>query len=989
MIKQATIYGFGKWIDYSIDFSKKKFICICGENESGKSTIQQFILFMLFGLPPKQRAFYRPKTSGKMGGRLTVIDPVIGEYIIERLDEVQNGAARCYVPDGKEYGEEWLKDRLKGMTKEIYQSVYSFSALDLKDFKQMKGEDIGEVLLGIGLTGSNNIYQVEKQLVQKIGELFKPTGKIPKINQHLDSLDELFQQLNTYKNNEATYQNKQEQLETTHNEINHLQRNLQEIREAKQTNERFRNNLSLINDYHMYKEQLEKYPSEIKFPEDGLERLNQLKEKLLPLQSRLSILKSNQTKNEIEQAKLKEQLDEDVFEKSQVILMEKDHYREQIREQKNIQAKSDMLHIKLETSLQELNVGLTIEQLENISLPFYLEEKWNVLKSETDRLEVESEQLHQELTGLEKQRAFLTDQVTSIKAKLLSPEQLEELYSQIDAYKEADYRNKLQEETSKKQSKWAKDKKRKEKRMNSILIGSLVIGLVLGGIGLILEQSLLYNFMVIMVMLGLGQWLLGKKGIKETSDLLASREILQDFSSNITESQKQEADQLLMKYDENRSTLASLQDQLKSIDIQFIQCNERNLGLKQRKLKLDEQIAEQLADYPFLERVEINYWPEFYHTLKQLLNMSQEQQRYKNQVENITKQLLIYTNKVNHFVKKVDPSFEDHSLNLQIEMLENIVKKHEQKKQTKERIADDIAENMSQQDEVIHQMNVYEQEIQTLFVVGKVDSEDEFYKKSNQRLEKKALEESIQKVGGQLKTIFPEDAWLEIAKHKPDQSKLEVECEQIDEEIQEIEENIHGKRQQLANLHADLAKMESSETYSQTMHQYTMEKEELTKMAKEWAVLKTAKEMLVETKKKYRDKYLTDVIDLTSIYFKKITMNAYEFIVPPQDGKPFQAESADRIRYQVNELSQGTIDQLYVCLRLAISEIMSREHHLPFIIDDAFVHFDARRTKQVMRILEEIGEQQQIILFTCNQEVANIVSDSHTIHLLENVVSTN
>src|SRR5690625_1675894 len=100
--------------------------------------------------------------------------------------------------------------------------------------------------------------------------------------------------------------------------------------------------------------------------------------------------------------------------------MEKNHYRKKIREQKNIQAKNDMLHIKLETSLQELNVGLTIEQLENISLPFYLEEKWNVLKSETDRLEVESEQLHQELTGLEKQRAFLTDQDIG-RAHVLTP----------------------------------------------------------------------------------------------------------------------------------------------------------------------------------------------------------------------------------------------------------------------------------------------------------------------------------------------------------------------------------------------------------------------------------------------------------------------------------------------------------------------------------------------------------------------------------------
>ena len=942
---------------------------------------------MLFGLPPKQRAFYRPKTSGKMGGRLTITDPMIGEYTIERLDEVQNGAARCYAPDGQEYDDEWLKDRLKGMTKDIYQSVYSFSALDLNDFKQMKDEDIGEILLGIGLTGSHRIYQLEKHLDQKIGELFKPSGKIPTINQQLDSLDDLFKDVVTYKNNEATYQNKQEQLDKTHLEMKHLQKELQEIKETRQTIERLRHYLPMIHDYHMYMEQLEKYPSVIQFPEDGLERLNLLKEKILPLQSQLSILKTNQSKYEAEKATLQESFDNNVLEKAQAILEKNDRYREYIREQESIQEKSNTMNIQLETNLKELNVGLTIEQLEHISFPFYLEEKWTGIKNVADRLEFENEQLQQEQVSLEKQRAFLRGQITEIKEALLTNEQLEELYSQIDAYKEADYRNKLRAETSEKQYKWSKEKKRKEKRIFSTLIGSLICGLLLGGVGLILDQSFLYNLMVIIVVLGLGQWFLGKKEIKETSEILTNPEGSGNHSINVTEKQKQAAEQLLMEYDENRSNLSSLQDQLKSIEVQWIQSDEKKLQWKQRKVQLDEQIEEQLVQYPFLENIEINYWHEFYHTLKQLLHMVQEKQTYELQLDQIKKQLMSHKDMVTHFVKEIEPSFEKYPLHLQIEMIENLVKRFEQKEQAYERLAGEISENKSQQAEMTHQMNVYEREIEKLFAVGEVDLEDEFYKKNKQKLEKTALEENIQKTGGQLQAIFPTDVWRELAQHKPDQSKLEVDNEQINEKIQEIEESIHAKQQQWANLNADITKLESSEIYSQTMHRYQMEKEELATLAKEWAVLKTAKEILVETKRKYRDKYLTDVIERTSSYFQKITMNAYQAIIPPQSGKSFQVESTDHIRYQVNELSQGTIDQLYVCLRLAISEMMSEENHLPFIIDDAFVHFDVKRTKQMIEILAEIGKRQQIILFTCKKEVANAISGSPIIQL-ENVVQT-
>src|SRR5690625_7828934 len=71
-LMRATIYGFGSWVDDTVDFSGDSYICIYGENESGKSTLQHFILFMLFGLPPKMRSFYRPKSSSKLGGRLTL-----------------------------------------------------------------------------------------------------------------------------------------------------------------------------------------------------------------------------------------------------------------------------------------------------------------------------------------------------------------------------------------------------------------------------------------------------------------------------------------------------------------------------------------------------------------------------------------------------------------------------------------------------------------------------------------------------------------------------------------------------------------------------------------------------------------------------------------------------------------------------------------------------------------------------------------------------
>src|SRR5699024_7933571 len=175
---------------------------------------------------------YVPKTSSKMGGRLTIVDTEIGEYVVERVDGTRNGAAICYTPDGLEHDEKWLKKRLNGMSASIYESISSFDAADLPAIQMLKQDDVGEVLLGIGLTGSTHIHTVEKQLDTKIGELFKPYGTKPKVNVHLKKLDELAKDIQQYKQEESTYVEKTENLATLKNEKERLQTKLRVKKES-------------------------------------------------------------------------------------------------------------------------------------------------------------------------------------------------------------------------------------------------------------------------------------------------------------------------------------------------------------------------------------------------------------------------------------------------------------------------------------------------------------------------------------------------------------------------------------------------------------------------------------------------------------------------------------------------------------------------------------------------------------------------------------
>ena len=62
--------------------------------------------------------------------------------------------------------------------------------------------------------------------------------------------------------------------------------------------------------------------------------------------------------------------------------------------------------------------------------------------------------------------------------------------------------------------------------------------------------------------------------------------------------------------------------------------------------------------------------------------------------------------------------------------------------------------------------------------------------------------------------------------------------------------------------------------------------------------------------------------------------------------------------------SDGTADQLYLALRLAVAEELTPD--APLILDDALVRFDDKRLAAALSVLKETAENKQVILFTCH-----------------------
>lgn len=68
----------------------------------------------------------------------------------------------------------------------------------------------------------------------------------------------------------------------------------------------------------------------------------------------------------------------------------------------------------------------------------------------------------------------------------------------------------------------------------------------------------------------------------------------------------------------------------------------------------------------------------------------------------------------------------------------------------------------------------------------------------------------------------------------------------------------------------------------------------------------------------------------------------------------------------LDKLSAGTIGQLYLALRLAISDLVYGKGAMPILLDDCFALYDDKRTKAALGSLVQ-SESGQIILFTCHK----------------------
>lgn len=178
------------------------------------------------------------------------------------------------------------------------------------------------------------------------------------------------------------------------------------------------------------------------------------------------------------------------------------------------------------------------------------------------------------------------------------------------------------------------------------------------------------------------------------------------------------------------------------------------------------------------------------------------------------------------------------------------------------------------------------------------------------------------------------------------------------------------KRSLLANLEEEIAETGKKSEKEQEVERQIAACELALNMLQ-----KISENVYEDTREQLEGEISKILYSLTGGRYERITLDDNMNLVVCQEGRnlyPWQ-------------LSRGTMEQMYLALRLGAGRFFTQEEPLPILLDEAFVSFDEKRLESTLQWLAK--QPEQIFLFTCQkreQEILNRSGISYGKILLQN-----
>ncbi len=193
------------------------------------------------------------------------------------------------------------------------------------------------------------------------------------------------------------------------------------------------------------------------------------------------------------------------------------------------------------------------------------------------------------------------------------------------------------------------------------------------------------------------------------------------------------------------------------------------------------------------------------------------------------------------------------------------------------------------------------------------------------------------------------------------------ELERCQSRLQEIA----GKQGALAEKIRTLA---TDPTAAQRRLEEARIQQQLQEAMEQWQIVAALSLLLQSVHQKYEREHQPETLRDATEFFRTISSGRYTRVWTPLAEDILLVDTADGRTLPIPQLSSGTREQLYLCLRLAlVAGCARRGVQMPMILDDVFVNFDVERTGAAADLLLTFSQQgHQVVVLTCHEHVRDI-----------------
>lgn len=143
-------------------------------------------------------------------------------------------------------------------------------------------------------------------------------------------------------------------------------------------------------------------------------------------------------------------------------------------------------------------------------------------------------------------------------------------------------------------------------------------------------------------------------------------------------------------------------------------------------------------------------------------------------------------------------------------------------------------------------------------------------------------------------------------------------------------------------------------------------KKKLHELSNKLNSLKLAKNTIEEISKDIHKDFAPKLNKMVNEITSSITNDKYNEVKMSENMDVRVVDPSSSRLVSIEDLSGGTIDQFYFAVRLGIIDLLSENKNIPLLLDDTFIQYDNIRLHNILKVINNISNTKQILLFTCH-----------------------